>query len=674
MITMAPPSQDELLDQEQVTLTLEEQQRLFQEALREQNQSKLYACIEWLGHLKQHIPVQYALKKIEIKKSFGKTLSIRDFSAVVSAEAHRQQQLIAGTKLDIADVAIQWAHSHHNEWGYDLTTHTWYQWNGTHWQALYEEAGKPSTIDHEAIAAMHSAEIAINSNQALNCFRRVAANYCKRAFHLEQTEKINFANGTLDLTTLTLSPHCREDNFIYCLNYHYDPTGTHPEIDTYLEKTIPDEHARQAYIAHIGLSLIRDTDFHNFTLFIGPPRAGKSTLLAIGNATCGLTEDPMRFAGPSLFLRDLEGKRARAIWVDHRIVAVDELPGEALREEELLKLMSAHSGVEMRRIGKDERTDNRWKPKLMMSTNDTPHYKDTSGAIRHRAIVIECPNGPIPDNQQQKNLFPKKLLPEIGAFAHTCILHAQAMKQHGYYPRSAEMKRLLDEIEHMGNPLKAFIRECCVLELTAKTTSDTLHKAYTEYISEGGNSPMAKNKMSSSIRDMHIGVVVGEWMRFNGRPSRCLKGIRLRRDTDGDPQEPVYQSDPMLFPTRSGSTPENPLLSQYNPSCQGINQEVILNGGEAHQSSMSNHNSVSKPSKETGETLTSTEEAEKTLLGYPLNMSQLMEPPPTEPCPGCKGHNYFPYWGKFATRQWGCGTCHPQISERLGLYNPEDRR
>ena len=628
---------------EQIPLSLDEQQSLFQEALKELSETKLYACIEWLGNLKWLTPVQFALKKIDIKNAFGKTLNIRDLISVVTAEARRQAQLASRKKLDIAHVAIQWAHTHHDQWGYDIVSHTWYQWAGSHWQALEEEAGKPSPLDNEAIDTMHQADIAVNSNQALNCFRRVAASYCKRDFH-EDITKINFANGTFVIATQHMQAHQRNDNITYCLNYTYDPTGSHPEIDTYLERTIPDQHARQSIIAHIGLALLRDTSFHNFGLMLGPPRAGKSTVLALMNATCGMTGDPFNFAGPSLFSRDLEGKRSRAKWVGFRGVCADELPAEALREEEILKAMSAHSGVEMRLIGKDERTDNRWKPKLLMSTNDTPHYKDVSGAIRQRVLIISCPNGPMPEDQQDKNLFDEKLRPEIGAFAATCIQYALEVRQRGSYPRSAQMRKTLDEIEHLGNPLKAFIRECCVLDPNGKIASDLLHKNYAEYITEGGNSPMAKNKMSASIRDMHIGVSVGEWMRFNGKPTRCLKGIRLRNDYDGDPDEPGYSDDPLLFS-----------LQPPPPGPGEGNQEIT----------------VLEEAATLAEAIVFAElEPEPQVLDYPECMTQNMEPSPETPCPTCKKRNYAPYWGQWGTKQWGCASCFPEIPKRLGLYNP----
>jgi phage/plasmid-associated DNA primase len=635
-------------DQERTTLSLDEQQRTFEEAITETDENKLYACVEWLAQLKRKLPLQYMVKKAQIKTTFKATsLSLRDLVAVINAEARRQEQTERGQRPDVAIVAIKWAQQGRENWGYDDSTQTWYKWSGTHWEQQQEKA---SSLDQEAIAALQNAGIAVNSNQTINTFIRVAASYCKRALSQEKSGKINFANGTLDLSTMQLTPFDAADNFTYCLGYNYTPGGSHPTIDKTLEETIPDLHARQAVIAHIGLSLMRDTSFHNFGLLIGPPRAGKSTILALMNAVCGLVDDPYKFAGPSLFSRDLEGKRSRAAWVDYRGVCVDELPGEALREEELLKLMSAHSGVEMRRIGKDERTDNRWKPKLLLSTNDTPHYKDASGAIRQRAIIIACPNGPRPDNQQDKELI-NKLLPEIGAFAATCVEYAQALKKHGYYPRSAAMKKLLDEIEH-NDPLKAFLHECCVIEPgneALKITTDQLHKSYAEYVAEGGNSPMAKNKMASAIRDMHIGVSVGEWMRWNGRPARCLKGIKLRSEYDGDPVEPTYQDDPLLFGSGGQPTPPAPSGEDKQAAAAHTTETRLADQVEAPQ--------VANP-------LTYT-------LNYPENMTYFMDPPPEEPCPQCGATNYAPYWGKYATRKWGCASCHPDIPKRLGNFDPD---
>ena len=67
-----------------------------------------------------------------------------------------------------------------------------------------------------------------------------------------------------------------------------------------------------------------------FLLLLGPTRVGKSTLLALANAACGTSPldnyaKDFSFAGPSLFSRELEGKRSRSRWVQRRMVCADEI-------------------------------------------------------------------------------------------------------------------------------------------------------------------------------------------------------------------------------------------------------------------------------------------------------------------------------------------------------------
>jgi phage/plasmid-associated DNA primase len=224
---------------------------------------------------------------------------------------------------------------------------------------------------------------------------RIAAAECTLIF-TEGQGKINFENGTLDLETMTMLPFKREDYLTYCLPYCYAP-GTHPLINAFLKETIPDVHTRQAYMAHIGLALMQDSSLHFVLLLLGPTRAGKSTLLAIANAACGTSPldnyaEDFSFAGPSLFSREFEGKRSRSRWVHRRMVCADEIPAEALRDEEFFKTMSAHGGVEMRGMHKDEDTANRWRPKMILAANDRPRCKDVAGAVKERCIFVSCPN------------------------------------------------------------------------------------------------------------------------------------------------------------------------------------------------------------------------------------------------------------------------------------------
>jgi phage/plasmid-associated DNA primase len=252
-------------------------------------------------------PISYALKKSEIKEAFGKAINLNDLERAVCEERRKRDQEQKGEKLDVADVAKQWAREHRNDWAYDGRARLWRHWNGCYWEALEPRS---AALDLEAIAALHEAEIDIHSTGGMDCFQRIAAAECTMIF-TEGQGKINFENGTLDLETMTLFPFKREDYLTYCLPYCYAP-GTHPVINRFLKDTIPAVHARQAYMAHLGLALMQDSSLHFVLLLLGPTRSSKSTLLALANAACGTSPldnyaEDFSFAGPSLFSRELEG-------------------------------------------------------------------------------------------------------------------------------------------------------------------------------------------------------------------------------------------------------------------------------------------------------------------------------------------------------------------------------
>ena len=38
---------------------------MFEEAIKETDENKLYMCVEWLADVKRHLPLQYHLKKLQ---------------------------------------------------------------------------------------------------------------------------------------------------------------------------------------------------------------------------------------------------------------------------------------------------------------------------------------------------------------------------------------------------------------------------------------------------------------------------------------------------------------------------------------------------------------------------------------------------------------------------------
>src|SRR5205823_6623982 len=149
------------------------------QAIATQDVAALYACLPQLVELHRISPLSYALKKSEIKAVFGKAINMNDLERAVCEERRKRDVAQKGDKLDVADVARQWAREHHHDWAYDGRAKLWRHWNGCYWEALEPRS---ALLDLEAIAALHEAEIDIHSTGLMDCFQRIAAAECTTIF------------------------------------------------------------------------------------------------------------------------------------------------------------------------------------------------------------------------------------------------------------------------------------------------------------------------------------------------------------------------------------------------------------------------------------------------------------------------------------------------------------
>lgn len=540
-------------------------------ALKTKNIDEMYQAVTALASLPATDLATSERYMREIKEAFGKEVNLNKIRNLLATIRKSQEET---ERRDMDTVAEMFAEQYGDEWAYDIYGQTWRRFTGTHWaEPISEEDGK-TDLDTLFVQLIHSLDIEIKSNSILENAHRLARGRCKRRF-LPKARAINFQNGTLLVDIESLQPHNREDNFTYCLDYDFDPSGDYPQTRAFYESVlvvktekedcapiyIPDFHAIQAVMAQFGLALLGDMKMHRILCMVGATRAGKSTIMRHGNSMCGnmdayspnLEGRYGSFAGDTLFFSDLEGKRVRFMRNKQRLVCADEIKPETFRENEgTLKNMSAHSGVDMRGMNKDEQIDNTWRPKLIISANEKPHYRDTAGAIGQRMIYLHTPRQR-PEDEQDLNLL-NKLIAERGAFVRDCLKLAVAAIDRGYIPKSRNMKLHAHEAEINGNPLKAFIDEYCILDGKAKEHTDKIYQAFMGYRERNGHKKdYAKLTMIAALKEMNIGISPSKNpIRLGGDLARALLGLRLKTETEIEmgTSEPDLQDDQLLLTLR----------------------------------------------------------------------------------------------------------------------------
>lgn len=480
---------------------------------------------------------------------------------VSTNEAGTSEKHDGAAKLDLFDAAKAWQVKHGQDLAWDTDRGMWRRWIGTHWQI--ERTSE--TLDVQAAQMLREVGIPVSGGHKTDGLLKFARGLCKQQFKVTHPV-VNFKNGTLEVLEKKLRDHQRTDLLTRCLPHEYSENGNYQRIQTFLGRTMPDPVARQAYMTHIGVALIGDTTLHKTVVLFGPTRSGKSTLLKLAQATLGYK--PGQFPTSTLFSSEGRGANSRAAWIDSNpnLVCLDEFPQDALsgEGEELFKSMTAHGGVSMWLKYQDERAENTWTPKLMFATNNRLRYRDQSGALTRRLLIIECPNS-IPDAKQDSDLL-KKLDTELGAFAVACIRLAVQAQQQRKYPESDSMSNLLSDIETNGDSIKLWLLENCVFEEDAFETTAALYQDYRLWCDENGVNPASRPRMRDVICTYRPTITASRRRTVDPKTGEVkaiwgLVGVRLRTPFDDLPES----DDPVEPETGSGDEGDNDAIRSSDP-------------------------------------------------------------------------------------------------------------
>ena len=423
---------------------------------------------------------------------------------------------------DLFDAAETWAELYQTDWVWDMERKVWLSWGGEYW---IEEPHRPSSPNVKLLRmarrVLRLAGLDVTGSARVDELIRQAAASMGKHF-TQQEHLVNFKNGTLEIQGLKLREHRREDGLTYIIPFDYT-AAPFPTIERFLSETIDEPEGIEALKTHIGLAVLRDILCHRFILLLGPPRSGKSTLLQLANLAVG--QDPKSDAGHQIFSTDVEGLRSRATWGSKRLVTLEELPGDSLRSEEMVKKMTAHGGADKRALFVMEDTINIWRPKLMAATNTAPRYADHSGALTERLVVIPCPHHRTGD--QLNLLLIHEMQPEVPGFTFACVQSAlSCLANHGQYPMSDNMRWTLKEIATRGDALKAFVEDFCTMDPDAWTPVDALYAKYRLVSEDAGTKCLSKDRFSASL-------VEGHSDKLNNRERRRVKGAGQVRGIRG---------------------------------------------------------------------------------------------------------------------------------------------
>jgi len=211
--------------------------------------------------------------------------------------------------------------------------------------------------------------------------------------------KLNCANGILDLSSLTLTPHEPGEHLTKITNANYDEHADQSTWLQFLATVLPDKAVREYLQRFIGLSLLGEVREHILGIATGVGANGKSTFV---NAILHALGDYATAADSALFLSTKESANAASPALMQlrgvRFVVCSETEEDQALAPALTKQITGGDRINARQLYKEQIT---FEPShtALMVTNHLPKIHRDDPALFRRLKVIPF-DVTVPESEQ----------------------------------------------------------------------------------------------------------------------------------------------------------------------------------------------------------------------------------------------------------------------------------
>ncbi len=337
-------------------------------------------------------------------------------------------------------------------------------------------------------------------------------------------ELISCENGLLHLPTSQVLAHSPNFYSNTSLGYSYVPTAPAPVAWlAFLNSIWVDDPSAIATLQDVfGYLLGNDTDQQKIALLVGPKRSGKGTIARILGALVGesaVVSPTLAALETNFGLAPLIGKRIA-------LIADARLSGRADQQAIAERLLSI-SGEDMQTI--DRKHIQAWSGKLaarfFIMSNELPRISDASGALASRFLVITMKRSFF--GNEDHGLL-QKLMPELPGILNWAIEGWRRLRERGYFLQPDSSRETMQELEDLGSPMGAFVRDRCVIEQGKSVGVDQLFEEWKAWCKDQGRDYTgSKGTFGKDLRAVHPGLATRQ-ARDGGDRTRIYEGIGLQ--------------------------------------------------------------------------------------------------------------------------------------------------
>jgi putative DNA primase/helicase len=313
----------------------------------------------------------------------------------------------------------------------------------------------------------------------------------------------------------------------YALDYPFDPAAAVPEgWLEFLDQLWPDDPESIAALQEwFGYSLLADTSQQKMLMLIGPKRAGKGTIARVLRDTIG----PDNVAGPTLAslgtnfgLAPLLGKPL-AIISDARL---SNRTDSAVVTERLLSI-SGEDAITVDRKYLSTVTA-KLPTRIVLITNELPKLGDASGALAGRFIILRLTRSWF---GREDPKLTDHLLAERPGILLWAVAGWRRLQDRGRFVQPAAGQQMVGDLEDLGSPVGAFIRDICIVEPGREVEISEVYERWKKWCESKGIKYSTEQTFG---RDLHAAVpqVEVKQPRIPGGRIRVYAGIGVRLDVE----------------------------------------------------------------------------------------------------------------------------------------------
>ena len=299
---------------------------------------------------------------------------------------------------------------------------------------------------------------------------------------------ISFQNGLLSIdewlkdNSFPLIPHTPHLLNINSLSFNFDSQAAEPKAWLeFLNAIWPGDFESQNLLQEwMGYLLTQDTRQHKILLIIGPPRSGKGTIGRILRELLG----HFNVAGPTL--SSLSGEFGLQPFLNKLLVMISDArlnntKGDSIIVERLLSIS-----------GEDPLTINRkflspltvqLPARIVVMSNELPDTRDSSGALAKRYLVLTLKKSWL-GNEDQSLL--SRLQAELPSILLWALNGFARMRNRGHFIQPSSSFQIIDELEELTSPIKAFAAEKCEFKSHARIPIAVLFEAWRNWCAANG--------------------------------------------------------------------------------------------------------------------------------------------------------------------------------------------